>query len=386
MADLFDYINWRGDLSFEADKFNQVDALLFAQLSYIDFSGILSKKILNAISLEELADSFSALPDFEKRKNIGAMINPKTVDLFLAAAAANRYKNVKIYKYESIYDEKKVEQFAALTCIIGNKAYVIYRGTDDTFVGWQEDFNILCVDKIPSRIDAMTYLKGVAEDFSGQIVIIGHSKGGYLAMDCGAQCGIEIQKRIADIYNFDGPGFSEEYLASKEFKGIEPVLHSFYPHFSIVGMIFNHNQNYKIVKSNGFAINQHDPISWQIMGKEFDYAEDFADESIYFSNAVNEWVSRLNLEQREKMVEAFFTVVRASDCKSNNELDENKFIASGKMLQAFARLDRATKKEVHLIIKVLRQSLKAGIPLLNAFDLKIQEFMDLITGIDGAKK
>lgn len=381
MADLFDYIKWRGDLSFEVDKFNQVDALLFAQISYIDFSGLLNNRILNAISFDELAYNLSRLPDFEKRKNIGAMINPKVVDLFLTAAASNRFKNIQVYKYESIYDEAKAEQFSATSFLIGDTVYVTYRGTDDTFVGWKEDFNILCVDEIPSRIDAKRYLVEVAKDFAGKIVLIGHSKGGYLAMDSGVRCGSDIQKRITAIYNFDGPGFSKEFLASKEFKGIEPILKSYYPHFSIVGMIFNHNEKYEIVKSNGFAINQHDPISWQIEGKEFERAEDFADESKYFSNAVNDWVSRLNQDLRESMVEAFFGIVEASGCKTNLELEDRKLVASGKMIQALAGLDKNTRKEVHLIIKVLRQSLKAGIPFLNALDLRVQDFMDAITGV-----
>lgn len=381
MTNLFDYLKWRGDLSFEADSFNQIDALLFAQISYIDFSDLLSNKILNAITIEELAESFKAHKDFEKRKNIGAMINPQTVDLFLAAAACPRFKNMKVYKYESIYDEKKAEQFGAITFGTGKNVYIAFRGTDDTFVGWKEDFNILCVDEIPSRIDAIRYVKEVAQDFPGFITILGHSKGGYLAMDSAARCGAAIQKRLKAVYNFDGPGFSKEYLASPEFKGIEPILKSYYPHFSIVGMIFNHNENYEIVNSKEFAINQHDPLAWQIEGKEFEHTQEFSEESVYFSDAVNRWVSRLDQNQREKMISAFFEVVEASGCKTNNELEANKFIASGKMIQAFAGLDRDTKKEVHLIVKVLKQSLKAGIPLLNAFDLKIQDIKEAIDNI-----
>ena len=34
MANIMDYMDWRGDLSFEADEFNEVDNLILAQLAY----------------------------------------------------------------------------------------------------------------------------------------------------------------------------------------------------------------------------------------------------------------------------------------------------------------------------------------------------------------
>ena len=35
MSDIFDYIDWRGDLSFTADAFNCVDGLIYSSFSYI---------------------------------------------------------------------------------------------------------------------------------------------------------------------------------------------------------------------------------------------------------------------------------------------------------------------------------------------------------------
>ena len=35
MANIMDYMDWRGDLSFEADEFNEVDNLILAQLAYL---------------------------------------------------------------------------------------------------------------------------------------------------------------------------------------------------------------------------------------------------------------------------------------------------------------------------------------------------------------
>ena len=36
--DVFDYLDWRGDLSFEQSGFNEVDGLILSILAYLDFS------------------------------------------------------------------------------------------------------------------------------------------------------------------------------------------------------------------------------------------------------------------------------------------------------------------------------------------------------------
>ena len=43
MGTLFDYVKWRGDLSFTEAPFNEVDSLIFSLISYIDFEGIVAK-------------------------------------------------------------------------------------------------------------------------------------------------------------------------------------------------------------------------------------------------------------------------------------------------------------------------------------------------------
>jgi len=373
MANILDYLAWRGDISFDQVPFGKIDALMLAQLSYINYEGLVSEDLNDAKTLEQVVNEFVNLSDFEERKVLGAMINIQSAELLIRASHSERFKDIKLCKYRAIYDEEKAEQFAAITYIIGKTAYIAYRGTDDTIIGWKEDFNIVCLDKIPSRIDADKYLAEVASEFKGKIGILGHSKGGYLALYSAAECDKKIQKRICNIYNFDGPGYSEEKLDSPEVKAIEPVLMNYYPGCSVVGMIFYHNSNYEIVKSDGFVVNQHDPFAWQIMGNEFEHMDDFAEESKFFKNAVNEWVERLSQKEREGMVAALFGTIEATGYKTNTELEANKLAASTKMLQAFTKLDKETKEEVHVIVRVLHEVVKNEIPFLNPLNIKMQD-------------
>ena len=51
MQNILDYIDWRGDISFETDGFNEVDNLIFSVLSYLEFDNIVPKGIEYSISL-----------------------------------------------------------------------------------------------------------------------------------------------------------------------------------------------------------------------------------------------------------------------------------------------------------------------------------------------
>ena len=60
MANLMDYLDWRGDLTLEISPFNEVDALILAELSFVDFDGIVPPPELGrGLPLNEAAEAFS---------------------------------------------------------------------------------------------------------------------------------------------------------------------------------------------------------------------------------------------------------------------------------------------------------------------------------------
>ena len=60
MANMMDYLDWRGDLSFAASGFNEVDNLILAQLVYVEFDGIVPgpDEKGREISLREASELF----------------------------------------------------------------------------------------------------------------------------------------------------------------------------------------------------------------------------------------------------------------------------------------------------------------------------------------
>lgn len=363
MSDLFEYVKWRGDLSFDSVPLNKIDALMFAQLSYLRFEGLVSDSFLERKSLKQLVQDFKNSKDVDVRSDMGLVINPQTPDLLYKCGNSARFENVKICAYRSITDEEREIQFAAMTFIIDEKAIVVFRGTDDTIVGWKEDFNIAYQNPVPGQAEALRYLNEAFENLKMKISIAGHSKGGNLAVYSAVNC--DNKEQIEMIFNFDGPGFSKDFFEKKEFKEIESKLKSVYPSFSVVGMIFDHAKDYEIIRSEQFAIMQHDALVWQIEGADFIHEEDFTDQSKFFNKAFNQWIEKLNEDDKKKFIRAVFEIIEATEAKTNSEIRDNMLSASTKMLAAFTDMDRETRSEVHNIIKMLKNVINANLPFLS---------------------
>ena len=68
MGNILDYLDWRGDLTFEQTPFNQVDNLILACFSYLDLDEIADVKNGNTLSVEELFEIFSGKENGQLRK------------------------------------------------------------------------------------------------------------------------------------------------------------------------------------------------------------------------------------------------------------------------------------------------------------------------------
>ena len=364
MSNILDYLEWRGDLAFSASPFNDIDGLILCQISYLDFGGILSADFKKTETIGSLWAKFHSAPDFERRCDTGALISRSTVTLLEKAASSVRFSSIKVSGYVSITDFEKEEQFSAM-CFFEKKAcsepFVAFRGTDDTIVGWKEDFNMALETMVPAQKDGIEYIEKVAANTRGNIVVGGHSKGGNIAVYASVYSGSKIKKRIERVYNYDGPGFRKDVLESKDFEGIEDMLHSYYPQLSIVGMMFNHAGKSSVVESDGVGIMQHDPFSWHLGPVAFVCVNELDQGSRYFHSTFNDWIESLSKDKRELFVETLFEVISASDARTNSEITANLLKVSPKMLMALHHLDKETREEFLSVIQMFFDSARKNI-------------------------
>ena len=67
MGNIFDYLTWRGDLTFTQDPPNAVDALIFSTLTYVDYGEKAARDPDTAVTLRECTEEFFSLEDPEGR-------------------------------------------------------------------------------------------------------------------------------------------------------------------------------------------------------------------------------------------------------------------------------------------------------------------------------
>lgn len=362
---IFDYLTWRGDISFTQIPPTEVDLLILSQISYLNFDELISSSYKKTITLNNLLQDFIKTPDFEQRQNCGLIINKRTFELFTKCCQSWRFHNIQVCGYLNIFDFQNETQFAAIAFLIEKKVYIVFRGTDDSLIGWKEDFN-LSVITIPAQTLALNYLEKAISFFKKKVNIIGHSKGGNLAIFSSTNCSAKFQKKIEKVYNFDGPGFCQDFYKTKNFLNIKERIFSFYPEFSVVGMIFSHPQNFKIVQSNGFTVFEHDLMTWNIKGSIFEYSANFTKESIFFHKTFNEWIFSLNLEQRTKFINSLFELLFASETQTLEDFSKNAFSSSAKMIKKFNSFDKQTKTDIRKIISLLKEVISSEIPILKS--------------------
>lgn len=368
---IMDYLKMRGDLAFSQDDFNCVDALILSQIVYNNVDGLVSADFKEKITMEELNTSFESSKDYEKRCNMGAMINKVTPELLKAAAKTRRFGKMKLSGFVNIIDEKEIKQFSAVTCQIEKDRYiVVYRGTDDTITGWYEDFNLVCLDEIPSQKAACNYLGKAMDALKGSFILTGHSKGGNLAVRAGMSIPAKSIGRLEAVYNYDGPGFPAQVYKSPSFLQIKDRLFSFFPHFCVVGMLFEHTNKYKIVDCAAEGILQHDPFAWKVLGPEFQLMSGFDEISAFVASSFNTWTKSLPIEDRKKFIDTFFDVMLASGVKTNYEIDQNKIVCGGKMIAKLTELSESERKSFKHALKVFVKVAKNNIPMFNVFKPK----------------
>jgi hypothetical protein len=345
---LFDYLKWRGDLTFEASQFNSVDALILCQLSYLNFNSIVQPDFKVRTALNTAAAVFAG-DGFEQRRNLGLLINPLTVELLFEAAKTKRFANLELSAFRDSYDKTEEEQFSAVTFLNRVKdnsfAFCAFRGTDDTIIGWKEDCNLAFKECVKAQKDALCYLEEACSAFKKASVICGgHSKGGNLAVFAGAKLPLKYQKKLDLVYNFDGPGFLKETLESEDFKRIENKLNSYFPQESVVGMLFEHFPEFKVIKSTEKNMMQHDPLSWQTEALDFELCPELSKLSIFFNGVFNEWFVRLTKVQREELVEVIFGALESTKARTNSELAENWGRSGLQVLKGMLSLDKELRE------------------------------------------
>ena len=323
MANLFDYLDWRGDLTFEEAEFNEVDSMILAWLSYAALDGIVPADCseTDTITIEEASERFVKTHDVEKILKEYVSFTKTSVLMLQKLAVSRRFRNLQLTGFVNRIDYTEESQFCAMTVLLKKNRYVVvFRGTDDSLIGWKEDFNMSFQDSVPAQREAAAYVAEVAQAYPAMLRLGGHSKGGNLAVYAAAKVNATIQKRILEVYNLDGPGFTENMLRDAGYLAIVPKIKTYIPESSIIGMLLERRDTYCPIKSRQLGLLQHEPYSWEIQAGDFEHAEAISWGNRFAGETIAGWIRDMNAEEREAFVDATYELLSASGASSVGEL------------------------------------------------------------------
>ena len=347
MGNIMDYISWRGDLSFEQSQFNEVDNLILACFSYVNLDGISAVTKQKGIGLKKLTKEFMKLHTMKELEADKSFIRLAPF-MMMEMAKSVRFGKCVVRNYVNDIVTEAEQQFAAMEIVLEDgTSYVSFRGTDDTIIGWKEDFN-LSTGVVPAQKRAIEYLQKISEHTDGMLRVGGHSKGGNLAIYGSVMCK-SAHEKILEIYSNDGPGFSREFQELPETKEMMPTIIRIIPEYSIIGTLLEHEKEPVIVASSSKGLLQHDGFSWEVQGPALVRRDSLNKTALRFIEILHKWIDGMDMEQKRLLIEDLFATLQASGYENLSEVQSGglkSLAAMVKRVEKFAPESRGMMQEL----------------------------------------
>ena len=322
MKNMLDYIKEFGHVSFEERAFSEIDALVLTELEYLPLEKVVpsDENGENFVTVKEIAEYMQEHKQELFDEN-PMMITEERHEVSQVIADAPRFQSLKFFGVVSEWDKDTTKQFAAVTVEVEPSVrLVVFRGTDETLIGWKEDFLMTYSPLVAAQTDAKEYLAKQASLWGGDLMISGHSKGGNLAIYAAATQEEDVQLRIVDIFCFDSPGLYRSVLETKGYQNIVPLAMRYIPQDSLVGLMLESEVPYVIVKSNATGAMQHSAMTWEIEDGQFIKMEKLTKNSQLNDQTFKKWTESVSDEELELFWNVFFELLFSVGIDTVNDL------------------------------------------------------------------
>lgn len=303
MPTLLDYLTWRGDLSFAERAFNDVDNLVFCALSYLDLRGLVPADGHSVTVAQAAARQAATDRDVSDPGRLTVVPPSLLQDL----AASTRFAGVKLSWFVDEFDPHQGMQFSAVTAQLPDGSrFVAFRGTDNTLLGWRENFT-MAFETMPSQLAAANYLADRLAQAPSAVRVGGHSKGGNLALFAALAQTPSEQDRLTAIYSNDGPGLAPQVLDEQALARLADRVVKIIPADSVVGMLFDEDPSHLVVTSSAEGLLQHDLMTWQVQGTGFVPAPGLTPLAQVVDQALRRFLRGMDGQERRQLTDALFS-------------------------------------------------------------------------------
>lgn len=353
---IIDFIKINGHKTFKELEFNEIDGLILAQLSYVNYNNmctsfidVVDSRYLNAYETSILLSENNFMNMKDNQRLIREVLSSK------------RYHGLKFGHYVNEHSLEQEKQFSALTFIFEEFVCISYMGTDETILGWKEDFNMSYLDSIPSQLEGVKYLENIASLYNLPIYICGHSKGGNIGVYSSCNCLDDVKKRIIRVYSYDAPGFNKRFIESDLYLTMLGKINMYVPESSFIGLIMYSDTNYKIVASKKWFVFQHNPYNWLVDDTSFVYKEKLSKKSWAFSESNRQWIEKFSVEERKLFFDTLFNLLEYNENRSILELKTNFKDEASRIIKNSKDISKEHKK---MMIDITKNLFRMYIKLL----------------------
>ena len=330
-----------------------MDNYIVAKIGSPDYLGIVPREAVSltiGTVLQRYYERYGAAGDY-----LGALASASIGPILRRLPETERFRELRLSGFVNKVIPEKTEQFSALTLTLPDGThYVSFRGTDDTIAAWKENFMMSLDGAVPAQRDAAEYLTWAASAYPGPLIVGGHSKGGNLAVYAAAQAAPEVQARITAVYNNDGPGFNDEFLASVGYQAIREKVVTLLPQFSIVGTLLKQDNRHVVVQCLKSGVAAHDGFNWETGAHGFLRCETLSRGSRAFDEAIEKTLSRMDLAERKEFIDALFGLLTSSGAVTLTDINEKKLrraLEFGKGLYKDKAIKRVVVETMELVVK-----------------------------------
>lgn len=343
MAHLIDYLEKVENLTFDQEPLNILDKVCINEIGYLTYEKWLTASDLKKpINLHDFAEGKELNPDYS------FMVTKERVELAEAIVRSKRFAGLHLSNYRSVLDKEVEKQFAAMIFSLPELDYhqLVFRGTDDSVIGWKEDFQLTYSREIPAHRSAMTFLEDHLPNLSGHITVSGHSKGGNLALYSAVQSSTSLREKIAELLLLDSPGLMKSLLEKPSYQELKARMTVIRPQDSVVGVMLYWDRPAQLVAAEGIGFAQHNALSWEVdlAANDFAYEDQPTELSQRLEETFQEWIETLPKQQLKQVCDLVFDTILDSGIESLDDIGIQALPQIGQMLQEFGNLSDKQKK------------------------------------------
>ena len=359
MGTISDYLEWRGDLSFDSSPFNEVDNYILTKIGCPDYSDIVPSDN-ESISLKEAVDLYFSRCG---EKSLGVLASQEILKTLKKLPDTIRYKDVRLSGFCRIRESENTKQFSAITLLLPDgKKYISFRGTDDSIIGWKENFMMAVLDSVPAQEEARQYLDWAADHYQGSLIVGGHSKGGNLAFFAASRAREDVQDRIIAVYNNDGPGFNEQFFEDKGYLRVVDRMHHIVPQHSLIGTLLNNPVEFEIVKCSHTGIGSHDGYNWEVLGDHFVDHPELSLLSRSFNYAIEKKLSGMGKDETVEFIDQVFDILISNGADNLSDITDQKITGIFSTLNALRKDSKVSSFFLEVAEDTIKEMGKGVLP------------------------